>query len=156
MEKNRNAFTKFYHVNFLKIIIIAISLPIIVIGCGGNNEGGTSAMVGIFVDSPVSGLEYETASQKGITDEDGTFKYQEGEIIIFSIGDVILGQGTAKETMTPIDLVNGATSTTDPTVTNICRLLLSLDIDGDPSNGIAITDVIRNEFEGREIDLPKV
>ena len=57
--------------------------------------------------------------------------------------------------MTPIDLVPGAVDETDPTVTNICRLLQSIDWDGDLSNGIMITDRIRSEMSGRMIDFTK-
>jgi uncharacterized protein YkwD len=74
-------------------------------------------------------------------------------MITFAIGDVVLGQATASGMLTPIDLVPGAADETDPMVTNICRLLQSLDVDGDPQNGILITAQIRAEMGGRAIDV---
>lgn len=133
----------------------------IMAGCddgGSNGSGGAvpaseNAVEGVFVDSRVEGLEYKTDTHSGMTDSYGTFRYQEGETIIFSIGDVVLGQAQAKEIVTPIDLVPGAFDETDPAVTNICRFLQSLDVDGDLENGIKITEEIRKEVNGRTIDF---
>lgn len=108
---------------------------------------------GKYLDSAVEGLNYRTDSLSGITDEKGTFEYRYGETIKFLLGDVVLGQATAKEIITPIDLVDGATDETDSTVTNICRFIQSLDVDGNLNNGITITDEIRNEVDGRPIDF---
>ena len=66
----------------------------------------------------------------GITDGAGTFMYHEGESITFLVGDIMLGSAPGNFIMTPIDLVPGAVDETHPTVTNICRLLQSLDQDG--------------------------
>jgi hypothetical protein len=41
--------------------------------------------------------------------------------------------------VTPVSIVDGATDATDPVVKNIIRLLVTLDSDGDPSNGIDVT-----------------
>jgi len=38
----------------------------------------------VFIDSAVKGLSYETATQSGVTDVDGTFKYLAGEKVTFS------------------------------------------------------------------------
>ena len=42
---------------------------------------------------------------------------------------------------------------THPMVTNMGRFLQSLDADGDPENGITITEAVRNEISGRMIDF---
>lgn len=149
----------FRHVIAAKVLAIVAVAGIIGAGCGGGGGGGSSGstspkvITGEFVDSPVQGLAYETATQSGLTDEKGTFKYLAGETVAFYIGDIALGESAAKETITPIDLVAGAVDETDPTVTNICRLLLSLDHDGNPDNGISISPQIRREAEFRNIDL---
>jgi hypothetical protein len=120
---------------------------------------------GYFVDSPVQGLKYKTESQEGFTDIDGSFKYNTGETITFSIcptdsqkagQEIILGQTVqCKSQMSPVDLVPSAASDTDPiknrAVTNISRLLQALDNDGDLSNGIYISDDVRDEVAGRVI-----
>ncbi|CAB1080689.1 hypothetical protein D1AOALGA4SA_8368 [Olavius algarvensis Delta 1 endosymbiont] len=145
------------HAIVAKVVAIVAAAGIIWTGCGGGggSNGSTSPTVisGTFVDSPVKGLAYETASQSGLTDEKGTFKYIAGETVAFYIGDIALGESAAKETITPIDLVAGAVDETDPTVTNICRFLLSLDHDGNPDNGINLSPQTRQEAEFRNIDL---
>jgi hypothetical protein len=128
--------------------------------CSGGGSSSPAASVdnpltGVFVDAPVEGLNYQTATMSGITDENGTFKYHEGETVTFMIGDLMLGSAPGSEIMTPIDLVPGAVDETDPTVINICRLLQSLDWDGDLTNGIMITDTMRSEISGRMIDFTK-
>jgi para-nitrobenzyl esterase len=125
---------------------------------GGSSSPATNfdtPLTGVFVDAPVEGLNYQTETMSGITDGNGTFKYHVGETVTFMIGDLMLGSAAGSDIMTPIDLVPGAVDETDPTVTNICRLLQSLDWDGDLSNGIMITDTMRSEISGRMIDFTK-
>ncbi len=50
----------------------------------------------------------------------------------------MLGTTGAKYVVTPVDLVEGAQDELDPAVTNITRLLITLDQDNDPGNGITI------------------
>ncbi|MFZ2632927.1 MAG: InlB B-repeat-containing protein [Desulfosalsimonadaceae bacterium] len=114
--------------------------------------GGT-ARVGRFMDSPAAGLTYNTPSLHGLTGDGGEFSYQSGETVEFSVGGVSLGQALGKAIVTPVDLVPGAADETDPVVTNIARLLLSLDADCDPANGISISQAIREEMQGRSIDV---
>ena len=142
-------------VSVLSMILFAIAmfLPACGGGGGGSDNAGPAVKEGVYVDSPVQGLTYETATHSGTTDNEGTFKYQLGETVTFSIGNLVLGQGTARERMNPIDLVAGANDEKDPTVTNTCRLIQSLDEDGDLYNGIKITPVIAGEVESRSIDF---
>ncbi len=125
-------------------------------GCGGGGDSGAAPAVvkeGVFVDSAVEGLTYATTSQTGLTDALGTFRYQEGEMVLFSVGDVVLGEAPGKGQLTPLDLVPAAADETDPTVSNICRFLQSLDLDGNPANGIHLSPEISNEVSGRNIDF---
>jgi hypothetical protein len=113
-------------------------------GCGGG--GGSSdnapALEGTFVDSPVEGLEYNTPTQSGVTDANGTFRYMAGEKVTFSLGNMVLGDAMGKPVMTPIDMVVGATDEFNPMVTNMARFLQTLDADMDLANGITITDEV--------------
>jgi len=120
---------------------------------GADGSGSPNLLTGVFLDAPVAGLNYQTATMSGSTDVDGTFMYHEGESVTFSIGDVMLGSAPGDHIMTPIDLVPGAVDETDPTVTNICRLLQSLDQDGNLENGIMITELMQSEMTGRMIDI---
>lgn len=89
---------------------------------------------GIFLDSAVEGLTYQSGSNPpGTTDANGTFIYTPGETLTFSVGGVVLGtlpDGAA--VITPSDF--GAAAEI-----NIARFLQTLDADGDPSNGIDLT-----------------
>ena len=127
--------------------LIAISL-LGLTACGGSSGGGSSTVVtnGVFKDSNVSGLKYESGDQKGTTDVLGAFKYEEGEDVKFSIGALELGMGKGKPVMTPIDLVaNGKLST--PEVINKARFLMMLDKDNMPSNGIEISQKVQDKAE---------
>lgn len=133
------------------------------IGCRGEDTditccvdchiSGLKALSGVLLDSAVEGLTYRTPTISGITDEDGRFWYQNGEQVSFSIGMLLLGQATGNPILTIVDLVDGTSDTSHPRVTNICRLLLTLDIDGDPDNGITLTDEIIATVEERQINF---
>ena len=105
--------------------------------------GGTDTATGVFKDSKVSGIHYESGGQQGTTDADGTFTYEVGQPVTFSIGGVTIGTATGKSVMTPLDLVTNG-SGTSTTVRNIARFLQMLDFDGDPSNGITISTAVQN------------
>ena len=78
----------------------------------------------------------------------GTYTYLEGESVTFYIGDTELGHSIAKATLTPVDIVDGATDSTGPTVINISRFLQTMDEDGNPDNGIRLNIAIHDEMEG--------
>ncbi|MBF0462351.1 MAG: putative Ig domain-containing protein, partial [Magnetococcales bacterium] len=107
---------------------------------------------GIFLDSAVAGVQYRTASQSGVTDSGGGFAFKDGETVTFSVGNIILGTVSSTSVRAgtgglPIvtldklaDTVAGAQSAAHANiVTNIARLLQTLDSDGNPANGITIT-----------------
>jgi len=108
-------------------------------GGGGESPPAPQSSIGVFTDSVVSGLSYQTATYSGITNASGEFNYLPGESITFSVGGVILGSCIAGPLVTPLSLVPTATGADDPVVTNIVRLLLTLDDDANPDTGINIT-----------------
>jgi len=150
---------KISHLSYYKPAIICFMFFLaiaLLTACGGGGGGGSetsSLNSGKFIDSPIEGLEYHTATQSGTTDSQGNFRYEAGEEITFSIGDLVLGTTLAKGIVTPLDLVPGAQDETDPAVTNMLRLLQSLDADGDPDNSIQITPQIAYEVSGRQINF---
>jgi len=95
---------------------------------------------GRFIETTVSGLGYTSISNSGITGTDGSFQYNEGEMISFHIGNIKIGQIIAKEIVTPLDLTpaNQEISSDNIMLTNILQLLQTLDSDGDASNGVTI------------------
>ncbi len=95
------------------------------------------ALTGVFLDAPVSNLGYSTATLNGTTNANGEFQYRSGEMITFSIGNIVFPAVPVDSVITPFDLA-GSTSLTDNKVINILRLLQSLDADGNATNGIEI------------------
>jgi len=121
--------------------------------CIACHKGGLIASAGVLLDSAVQGVSYQTKTISNKTDAAGTFLYKDGEIVTFSIADLVLGQTLGGPIRTIVDLVEGADSATHPTVTNICKFLITLDQDGDSENGIALTQSILEEVKGRHIDF---
>jgi hypothetical protein len=133
-------------------LVSSVIAAAILTGCGGGGGsgggvaggGGTAAGVSTatFIDAAVSGLEFESATQSGITDPNGNFTYKEGESVTFHIGNMYIGSATPKNgKVTLLDIVN-TTNTSDPKVVRILQTLQSLDSDGDTTNGIAIDPAI--------------
>lgn len=130
-----------------KLNVSLLGIALVLVGCGGSgsssndsdSEKQTSTQIGVFLDSPISNIGYKTKSFEGTTNLLGEYKYAEGETVTFFIGNLKFPAVTAGATVTPLDIV-GTKDTSDSTVVNIIRLLQTLDTDGDPSNGITISD----------------
>jgi len=140
--------------NLPKILIFNLLLCLTLIGCGkGGSDDNNETLQGVFVDSFVVGLSYSTATHSGITNDKGEFSYQAGETVSFSLGNIAFGRVIAASVITPIDLVDGAQDANHPTVTNMIRLLQTLDDDANPENGIVITDSVRSKAAIMTIDF---
>src|SRR5690625_78610 len=110
----------------------AIGLTLALAGCdssSGNNKDKTNH-TGQFGGLPIAGVAYQTGSKSGVTDAQGRFEYRNGESVTFSIGALELGTTQADKTVSAVDLVDGASDTTDNAVMNLAALLQSLDRDG--------------------------
>ena len=117
---------------------------------GGNGK----LMTGVFRDSEVSGLAYETETQLGKTDVAGEFLFLEGENISFYLGDIFLGSGIAAAEMSPVSIASTPGATLRSTeVRNIASFLQSLDHDRNPGNGINIRDNIARAISTTDIDF---
>ena len=98
-------------------------------------------------------MRYDTPTRSGLTDAQGTFKYLAGESVAFSVGGIALGHAPGASQITPFTLAGLTPPTTEPALrreldratrttshfvraTNIARLLLALDADNNPANGI--------------------
>ena len=140
-------------------IVLAVSLvPLLLAGCFGGSSSSSKPRVltGTFIDSAVSGLDYQgTDTAASTTDDLGQFQYRQGETISFSIGELPLGSANGAEVLTPLSITEGAASAADQRVTNKLILLQSLDADGNLNNGIQLTDAIRDEvsLQAAQIDF---
>jgi len=163
--------------------LIPTLFSLLLLGCGGGGGGGSSTSssggtstsnppasldggdsinptvkTAYLIDSRVGGVRYSSLSKNGTTSSDGAFQYVPGEKVTFSIGSVTLGEISSVSgdaLVTPQDIAGVPRSDTDSKVVeNIARLLQTLDSDGDPSNGITITESSANKLTS-PIDLTK-
>lgn len=99
------------------------------------------AQTGVFVDSAVAGIHYDTAPGgfSGITSAEGHYQFAEGDKVVFSLGNLKFPEVPAKGVVTPVDIAQAADPANAERIkTNIAALLQSLDTDGNPDNGISI------------------
>ena len=143
---------------------MTISVALLAVGCGhGDGESNERAeLSGVFQAGDVSGVHYRTQTREGVTDASGTFKYLAGETVTFSIGGIELGAVPGSAAITPFTLAGMTPPTTEPALRrelnrasrttsnfvraiNMQRLLLALDADNNPANGL--------DVRGRETTL---
>lgn len=124
--------------NSIKLITLSVVASLLV-GCGGGSDDTTTppadvtTSTGIFVDAPVQGLSYKTATQSGFTNESGEFKYVDGEEVEFKVGNLLLGKAQGGALVTPYTITDN-----NDTATNIALLLQNFDNDrGDAILNIA-------------------
>jgi hypothetical protein len=100
-------------------------------------------MDGVFRDALVQGLDYSDGSAlSGVTGSDGGFRYAQGNTVTFKIGGLTLGSYPGQPFMSPMHLI-GTTTNLAQQIENRLRLLQMLDVDGNPQNGIVISDAVR-------------
>ena len=112
-------------------------------GCGSSDSddnnvatsGRTTVLSAQFIDAAVEGLSYSClpSEKMGFTNQNGYFNYVSGDTCYFFVGDTLLGNAQITGTTTPRTL-----TTIEPDLTNMLRLLQTLDTDEDPSNGITL------------------
>lgn len=129
----------------MKILtLILSSLFLVACGVSSNNsgDGNPTTLTGVFLDSPVINVDYRTQTQSGTTNLQGEYQYLADETVTFTIGNLKFPPVKADSTVTPLDMAGTQTITADAVV-NMIRLLQSLDKDGNPANGIEITDTAK-------------
>lgn len=98
---------------------------------------------GIFRDAVVQGLDYtDNGALSGTTGPDGGFRYAQGNMVTFRIGTIRVASYFGAPYLSPLHL--------PPTMTNriqraenAMRFLQMLDLDGNPDNGILISEAVR-------------
>ncbi len=136
----------------MKIKALILSSVVLLANCGGGGSDTPSTLTGVFIDSPVINIGYRTATQNGDTNSRGEFKYLAGETVTFFIGDLEFPPVLAAEVVTPLDMAD-TDDVAHHMVINIIRLLQSLDKDGDPDNGINITQTAKDNAVFLNFDL---
>jgi len=161
---------------------IVVAMLLLATGCGGGDSssddstsagtnGGASDVekkVAYYLDSAVEGVTYRcvvdsnsnqgtngssTASVdnsgiSGVTDEKGAFNYRPNDICTFSIDEIVLREVDTKELTDAKNIVFEDDE-------NVARFLQTLDIDGNPENGIEIAQEVVAKIKAEAIKLPK-
>jgi len=118
-----------------------------------------SVSTATIIDGIIAGLEYTTSSGlSGLTEDNGSFAFKEGDIVTFSIGNVVIGDiDMSTITDGQVFLQDIAeidrSDMSDNYVENMAVLLQSLDNNGDAYDGIVITDAMREAFSDANFDL---
>lgn len=142
----------------MKLGSLAVAMALT--GCGGGSSSGGSSdssttpdntQTGVFTDSAVANIYYETETKSGYTNAAGEFEYVEGETVTFRIGGIELPSVEATGRVTPATMTSNASS--GDQLPNILRLLQTLDEDGNPDNGITITDNTHQALENAVLDV---
>lgn len=137
--------------------LVLSALIIGMAGCGGGSDGGgtpqATSQTGVFIDSPVSGVAYTCGAFSGATDGNGSFNYEPGSNCTFKIGGITIGSAAAAALITPVTLVSGAVDEANPTVINIVRFLMSLDVDNDSNNGIDVASSAATGLASSTLDF---
>jgi hypothetical protein len=130
-----------------------VTATLLLIGCGGGSgtsgNNTTTALsptaipttipttnsdkivgTGYYVDSAVEGIDYSCGSEIGVTDSNGTFKFENGQNCTFTLGDIRLREINAS-------LLEDNITILEDNIT-VAQLLQTLDADGNATNGIQI------------------
>ena len=110
------------------------------------DPGPGAPVEGVFKDANVSGLAFDSGGESGVTGADGVFRYEAGTAVTFSIGALEYGSAIGQPLMTPMNLLLPSSTGGSLTqqIQNRLRFLQALDLDGNPANGIEISEAVQN------------
>lgn len=136
-----------------KSLFFATILALALAACSGGGGSRDEVKTGVFVDAPTAGLVYETPTLRGVTTASGEFRYRPGETVSFRVGALTLGAASGGAVLTPLE-ITGQPRTDHPDVLRVVRLLLTLDDDENPANGITVDAATAARFPpGRLADF---
>jgi hypothetical protein len=141
-------------IHYLVLILTIVFLS----ACSSSSSKSTNISqnnTGYLIDSAVSGVEYYCNNISGITDNNGSFSFNNScNDIVFKIGSITLASMKVSNVnpdhkfyMTDITQRSIRSDTNNTAVKNISRLLQTLDEDSNPENGIHITSNIRENIK---------
>ena len=114
---------------------LAVAACLVLAACSGG-PAAQPVRTGVFVDSPVAGLDYDSGDHAGKTTANGEFHYLDGETVVFRIGKLELGRSLAQPSSPAA--TGRRQDPAEPKALRQVQLLLTLDEDGNPDNGIQI------------------
>jgi hypothetical protein len=127
-----------------------------VTGTASTAQDATAVATGVFA-GPTAGLRYRTPTTTGVTNERGEFRYRAGEAVTFSVGGLVLGAVEGAPLVNLAQLVPRVDGRIDklhdPIVTNLARLVQTLDQDGNIETGVSIAPVVHEVVEPMVIDF---
>ena len=110
-------------------------------------NGSDNVLTGIFT-GPICGLRYSSPSQSDFTNQRGEFAYRVGEAVTFSVGGIVLGTVVGAPRINLAQLVDSVDGKIDrlhvPAVTNLARLVQSLDKQGAIETGVTIDPAVHD------------
>lgn len=145
-----------------KITVLALAISAILLtACNSDNDDKSTSTpsptpvvkTGVLIDAAVSGVSFDSGSQKGSTDANGQFKYIAGETVSFKLGNIVLGNAKASDKLLLKALnfgVDAQGNLSDITL-NRAVLLQTLDSDNDSSNGIQISSATADKLKAASI-----
>ena len=87
------------------ILLTSIALA----GCFDGDGDNSDTQRGQITPTGIKGLSYQTASQAGTTDEQGYYRFYEGEQLQIRVGDLLIAEGVpVKDVVTPLEFVPDA------------------------------------------------
>ncbi len=104
-------------------------------------------MIGV-VAGPITGFGYETPTRSGVTNDRGEFEFAAGEVVSFLVGGLVLGSVPGAPVVNLAQLVARVDGRIDklhdPAVTNLARLVQTLDRDGTVEAGVRIAPIVHD------------
>ena len=149
----------------LSLITASLLTTLFIIGC--SSDGGTKSpivddkkdgsLIGYFIDSPISGLNYACGDKTALTGVDGKFSCDVMPVN-FSIGDYFLGsitKITPDSKIYPQDLLGlSRDDLASPKLIKLTQFLQSLDDDHNITAQITITKEMREKFSNDSSNDP--
>ena len=136
--------------------VLAILICSALAACNNNDHDSVAAptiQTGVLLDSAVAGIHYKTATQQGVTNAQGEFKYLAGESVVFSMGGIVLGDGQGTNKLLLKQLNKGMDNNGKLSQRSINRavLLQSLDSDADAHNGIQLSPALLEALKNKTL-----
>lgn len=123
---------------------------------GGDAPVAGSVKSGVLIGGPgslpgaIAGIDFRSGKEKGTTDAAGSFRYEDGANITFSIAGVELASVRAKPKLSPFALAGGPCSVSEA-LRRVLVTLETLDDDGQTSTGIHVPPIAPPANESRKL-----